>query len=45
MFDTLFESNGEKVKYMGMVNIRKYFEICLGSYYNPKTEYIVLWYG
>ncbi|MDN5898091.1 MAG: hypothetical protein L0H35_05475, partial [Psychrobacter sp.] len=45
MFDTLFKSNGKKVKYMGMVNIRKYFEVCLGSYYNPKTEYVVLWYG
>ena len=45
MFDTLFKANGKKVKYMGMVNIERYFEICLGNYYNPKTEYIVLWYG
>lgn len=45
MFDALFDSNGKKVKYMGMVNIKRYFEISLGSYYNPETEYIVLWYG
>ena len=42
MFDALFDSNGKKVKYMGMVNIKRYFEICLGSYYNPETEYIVV---
>lgn len=45
MFDTLLNDNNKKVKYMGMVNIRTYFEVCLGSYYKPKTEYIVLWYG
>lgn len=45
MFNTLFESNGKKVKYMGMVNIKDYFKVCLGSHYKPKTEYIVLWYG
>lgn len=45
MFDTLFKSNGKKVKYMGMVNIRDYFKVCLGSRYKPKTEYVVLWYG
>lgn len=45
MFDTLFKGNGKKIKYMGMINIRTYFEVCLGSYYKPKTEYVVLWYG
>lgn len=45
MFDTLFKDNGKKVKYISMVNIRTYFEVCLGSYYKPKTEYVVLWYG
>ncbi|MGP5296385.1 hypothetical protein ACTXL0_05060 [Psychrobacter faecalis] len=45
MFDALFKANGKKVKYMGMVDIKRYFKICLGSYYNPKAEYIVLWYG
>lgn len=45
MFDALFEANGKKVKYMGMVDIKDYFKICLESYYNPKAEYIVLWYG
>lgn len=45
MFEELLESNGKKVKYMGMVNVRNYFKICLGSYYKPETEYVVLWYG
>ena len=45
MFDTLFKANSKKVKYMGMVDIERYFEICLGRHYNPKSEYIVLWYG
>lgn len=45
MFDKLFRDNHKKVKYMGMLNIRDYFEICLGSRYKPKTEYVVLWYG
>lgn len=45
MFNTLFKSNSKKVKYMGMVNIRDYFKVCLGSRYKPKTEYVVLWYG
>ena len=45
MFDALFEGNGKKVKYMGMVKIQKYFEACLRDSYKPKTEYVVLWYG
>lgn len=45
MFDTLFENNGKKVKCMGMVDIQSYFKVCLGRFYKPKTEYIVLWYG
>ena len=45
MFDTLFESSGKKVKCMGMVNIQNYFKVCLGRFYKPETEYIVLWYG
>lgn len=45
MFDKLFRDNHKKVKYMGMLNIRDYFKICLGSRYKPKTEYVVLWYG
>lgn len=45
MFDALFKANGKKVRYMGMVDIKDYFKICLGRHYNPKAEYIVLWYG
>lgn len=45
MFDELFEDDGQRVKYMGMVNIRKHFERSLGDRYKLRTEYVVLWYG
>lgn len=45
MFDALFDANGKKVKYMGMVDIQNHFKSCLRGSYKPKTEYIVLWYG